>query len=155
MTYGGLDEENYSNDIAFEKELSIHTAAAMVIEALLERFTEMMLKLIYNLIQECIKNNFTNIDVQTKINLCTVISIIPKCCRKQVYKEEYLGHFPILEILGHIHNEGSNGNLNKRTLNRLREKFPAIISGWIDIFSNERINQLLNVLLDYISQDPQ
>ena len=45
--------------------------------------------------------------------------------------------------------------MNKRTLNRLREKFPAIISGWIDIFSNERINQLLNVLLDYISQDPQ
>ena len=84
--------------------------------------------------------------MSTQIDFLSVIAILPKSCKKA--HQEYLFQFPILDILGYVHQSSSAEGRD-----RLREKFPALITGWLDIFTNDQINQLINVLLDYVA-DP-
>jgi hypothetical protein len=34
----------------------------------------------------------------------------------------------------------------------IKEKFPGIVNGWMDIFSDEQIGQLVEVLLSYVEE---
>ena len=101
-------------------------------ESLIERFPEKMLSIIYNSLKTCIDNNWGNIDNSTLLNFISIISILPKSCKKSM--SSYLTEFPIISILQFVHGAQNN---------KIKEKFPALISGWLDIFTNDQLAQLI------------
>lgn len=103
----------------------------------MERFTAFTIDLIFRLIANCMSNNWSNLDIQTQVNLFSALSVLPKTCKKEQLNTLY--DFPIIDILYYVHNH-----------ELLREKFPHLISGWLEIFTNEQIGSLINALLDFV-----
>lgn len=71
------------------------------------------------------ENNWSNIDSSTLINFLSIVSILPKSCRKAHFN--YLSQFPIISVLQFVHGA---------SVMKIKEKFPSIICGWLDIFTN-------------------
>lgn len=73
------------------------------------------------------------------MNLFAVLAILPKSIKQNRVAELY--EIPILDILNVIH-----------TNHRLAIRFPVIVSGWVEAFTDEQINSLINVLLEFIQK---
>jgi hypothetical protein len=78
---------------------------------------------------------------QTQVNFLSILAILPNSC-KRTYLPSLL-QFPIIDILQHIHSSSCGG---------IKEKFPILVNGWLDIFTNEQIGQLVEVLLSYVEE---
>lgn len=87
-----------------------------------------------------IKNDWKNLDNITIGNLLSAIAILPSTCKKNEVSR--LQQIPILEVLKFIYTNPS-----------FKIKFAGIVSGWIDAFSNEQLNSITGVLLDFIQNE--
>lgn len=64
-----------------------------------------MLELIYSLINNCIENNWTNIDDLTIANFLSIIAVLPKSCKRNQMND--LAKFPIITVLQYAHGSAS------------------------------------------------
>lgn len=84
-----------------EKDLTVHVCGTLFVEALIERFTEKILSNSYAMLSTCIENQWGNVDESTLINFLSILSILPKSCRKNQLTN--LTQFPIISVLQFAH----------------------------------------------------
>lgn len=91
------------------------------------------------MLQSCLESGFSSVSDQTLSSFLSILAIIPKSCRRTQLAN--LSQFPILQVLQLAHTSPSL---------KIKAKFPAIVSGWLDIFNNEQVQQLVEALLTYV-----
>jgi hypothetical protein len=132
-------EEGSGVDRGREKELGVGACVIMLLEGLLDRFTAQTHRLITGLVRSSLQDNWSSLDAGSTGNLLSVVALLPGTCRRG--DRSGLQEVPVLEVLQFIYGRPV-----------FRGKFAGIVSGWLEAFSNEQLDSLAGVLLDFIGQ---
>ena len=84
-------------------------------------------------------NHWGIMDLSTQANFFSAIAVLPRSVRKSQLSDLY--NFPIIPILQYIHQNAE-----------LRTKLPELVVGWLEIFSEDQINSLVSVLIEFVAE---